>query len=676
MNAPLIPSPTPEHAQWTTRMAAVAHDLRTPICGMLGMVALMEETRLLPEQAQIVRNLRDSAEFMLAMANDLLDFARLEYQAVHVECVPFRVENLVAESIRALAPQWLAKRVEVIFDVDPAVPAYLAGDPVRIRQVLANLLANAIKFTPDEEGEIVVAAKARAQESGWRLIVAVRDNGIGIAPERQRAIFEPFEQAEHATHRLFGGSGLGLAICRRLLALMGGSIAVESEPGAGSTFTFDVLCQAAEAPAAAAEDDPRARVRPFHALVVDDNPRAAQQVARLCERLGGRADIAQGGEEARIMLVEASHNDLSYDVLLVDRDMPQVDGFKLAEKLYDGKHALKRFIMAGGAPNDTDHAGWLRARGVRSTLCKPYGERELAAAILQALSDDAPPATSDDALDVIGPIEISDAPADKAPQKALRVLLVEDNAAMRDLSQRMLLRMGYRVSMAFDGREALAKFRDGSFDIILMDVRMPGMDGITATGMIRDLEMGRSTVLSGDLTHVPILGLTAAATPADVQNCIDAGMDDVLIKPVDFHALAAALARACGGAAPAVDPEVTAVLAHPLQAQPAHDNAAAREVLDGDVTAYRSMIALFLASLPEQLRNLGRYVEAKNYAQLESLAHDLKSISAALQLPLCRDLASRLELSARKREGARIATFAPALRRELEQAAAELRLLG
>lgn len=645
---------------------------------MLGMVALMEETRLLPEQAQIVRNLRDQAEFMLAMADDLLDFARLEHDAISVECVPLRVESLVAESIRALAPQALAKRVEIIFDVDPALPDQLAGDPVRLRQVLANLLANAIKFTPDEEGEICLSVSREAHPSGLRLVFRLRDNGIGIAPDRLQAIFEPFEQAEDATHRMFGGSGLGLAICRRLVGLMGGSISVESEPGAGSTFTFDVVCQHVPAAAETRDRDPRTRLKPFHALVVDNNAAAAQQVATLVQRLGGTADIALGGEEGRMLLVGASHSDKSYDIVLVDRDMPPPDGFKLAEILYDGKHALKRFIMMGGAPNDTDHAGWLRARGVRATLCKPFGGRELADAVLLALSDDAPAQASDDALDVIGPIEIGDLSAAPVAQKRLHALLVEDNAAMRDLSQRMLDRMGCRVSVAHDGRAAVNKFRAGSFDFILMDVHMPGMDGITATGMIRDLEMGRSTLLSGDLTHVPILGLTAAATPSDLQRCLDAGMDDVLIKPVEFHALADTIARACGGGAdapPLVDPQATAVLAHPMQAGPAHDNLAARETLDGDVQAYRSMIGIFLASLPSQLQSLGSLAQAKNYRALERLAHDLKSVSAALQLPLCRDVAARLELAARKQESGRVATFAPALARELEQASAELKLL-
>jgi CheY-like chemotaxis protein len=501
--------------------------------GIIGMTELVLATPLEPEQRQFLGMVKSSADALLRILNDILDFSKIEAGKLDLNASPFALRGMMGETLQMLALRAHQKSLELAWRVAPEVPDALVGDAERLRQVIINLVGNAIKFT--EAGEVAVEvtcdpAMAPSPDE-CRLRFAVRDTGIGIAPEKQAVIFEAFSQEDGTTSRRFGGTGLGLAISNRIVGLMGGAIGVESTQGRGSTFSFTVQLPIADPAALETTTPVVTRIDAAagrRALVVDDNTTNRRILAEVLR--GWRVDVttAMDGQTA-LSAVEAAHaHGQRFDVLLVDVHMPGMDGFELVHELQT------RFGIAGTAilmltsdrrPGDSARC---KALGVAHHLIKPIQHDELRRA-LHALIDqrEGRPAAAPSAA--AGAVPLSSV-------RRLRVLVAEDNVVNQRLASAMLGRLGHEVVIANDGGEAVTAVAQERFDIVFMDVQIPTMSGFEATAAIRDAE--RTTGL-----HVPIVAMTAHAMSGDRERCLEAGMDDYVTKPVSLATIEGTLRR-------------------------------------------------------------------------------------------------------------------------------------
>jgi signal transduction histidine kinase/CheY-like chemotaxis protein len=514
-------------------VANMSHEVRTPMNGIIGMTELVLATPLEPEQRQFLGMVKSSADALLRILNDILDFSKIEAGKLDLNPSPFALRAMLGETLQILALRAHQRSLELAWRVAPDVPDAIVGDAERLRQVIINLVGNAIKFT--EAGEVTVEV-ARDDASGPApdscvLRFAVRDTGIGIAPDKQALIFDAFAQEDGTTSRRFGGTGLGLAISSRMVTMMGGAIGVESTPGQGSTFSFSLRLPLAD-PSVLAPTMPESpdanRVAGCRALVVDDNETNRRILDEVLRGWGVAVTTAADGEAALRHVDAARERGQRYDILLVDVHMPGMDGFTLVGELqarYDVASTAILMLTSDRRPGDSARC---RALGVTQHLIKPIKHDELRRA-LNVLLDER------DGRSVVTPVA-ADVLAPASSVRRLRVLVAEDNLVNQRLASAMLARLGHEAVIANDGGEAVAAVAQHRFDVVFMDVQMPTMSGFDATAAIRDAERGTNV-------RVPIVAMTAHAMAGDRERCLAAGMDDYVTKPVSLAAVEGALKR-------------------------------------------------------------------------------------------------------------------------------------
>ncbi len=473
-----------------------------------------------PEQREYASAIRRSGEFLLAILNDILDFSKVEAGQLSLECVDFNLRNSIEDVLELMAERTQQKRLELVARVDPDVPQWVAGDPGRLRQILLNLVGNAVKFT--HAGEVVVRTTLeRSAPASDQIRFAVTDTGLGITPEAQEILFQPFTQADSATTRKFGGTGLGLAIAKQLVSLMEGKLGVESTPGQGSTFWFTANLPSRPIPADAPQYDTTI-FQGVRMLCVDGSPIQQQVLQEQLNAWGVDVDCEvtgqQGLERLRAMAQQRCH----YDLVLLDYHLSDVDGITLVKQIKADPTlaAMPVILFSSSPPHDADQAA--QEAGLEAYLSRPFRMSHFFRCLASIMQS---PASS-----AVAPLVTRPRITENLDQLRLHILVADDNIINQRVAGRMVEKLGYRVDIVTNGREALEAVRQTNYDLILMDRQMPEMDGLTTTVAIRQHERQSGR-------HTPIIALTASAMESDRQECQQAGMDDYVSKPMTKKSL-------------------------------------------------------------------------------------------------------------------------------------------
>lgn len=622
----------------TDFLANISHELRTPMNAIIGLTELAMQDDISDDVRENLHVVLESAETLMELLNDLLDFSKMEAGKFSLINEPFRLRRTLDEAMRSQALRAHEKKLEVGCYVHSNVPDCLVGDEMRLRQAIGNLVSNAVKFT--EHGEVFVRVSTESvQNNIAQLRFVVEDTGIGIPPEHQEKIFAPFMQADNSTTRKYHGSGLGLAIAQELVQSMQGRIWVESEVGRGSRFCFTARFPLADTEGFDDEEEiDLAQLESLSVLIVDDNPTNRRILEETLQHWKMRPVTAASGTEA-LQKIQESANSGGFDLFIVDVLMPEMDGFEVAKQIRNKSSLANPTILMLSSSDRQEFSKRSSELGISAYLEKPISQYDLSRAIIRASGGNAPQVQRRQPRNFVSAAQ---------PARQLNILVVEDTPANQKLIRKLLQRRGHLVTLANNGMEALEHCRTNAYDVVLMDVQMPTMDGFQATSEIRNSKAESRATSS----HVPIIAMTAHAMKGDRERCLASGMNGYISKPIVARHVIETIETACDGSPSGRNPrnDTYPNNGDPMNKQPRVNLAAALTRMNNDKQLLNDMMQLYLEDYPALLEQAHQAVRDNDLPSLERSAHSLKGLAANFEALDAVALASEVELAARKKE--------------------------